>query len=180
MIGRGQGASLGRTSGPVADPNSLRSAKRGAEWTRIPRNAREGKEAPIWPPYVSEPTDSELSLWLELWRKPQAILWIRDEVHAQVAMYCRLYISSMRVDGFATEKTAAERMAGSLLLTVPALMAAKVMIVDPESAETDVSTAGGALAAVSPISSVRNRTVIVNPSANDATEDENESVTSDD
>ena len=183
MAGRSAGRSLGRSTGPPADPNSLRSAKRGSEWTRVPRNAREGMDPPDWPIYVSSPSPQELELWIEMWKKPQASLWIRDEIINQVAMYCRIYISSMQEGGFVTEKLAAERMATSLLLTVPALLAAKIMIVDPEkdpSEEAEESSETGTVTPISSGNSVRSRFVVVTPSPGDVIEDEYESSTSDD
>lgn len=180
MAGRVQGASLGRNSGPPANPNSLRSAKRGSEWTRVPRTARVGKETPDWPAYIPEPSDEELALWIDLWKKPQATLWIRDQIENQVAMYCRLFISSMQPGGFVTEKTAAERMAGSLLLTTPALLAAKIMIVDPEGEETVGPAQAGTVAPISSASSVRDRFTIVTPDPSDEIVDEYESGSSED
>jgi hypothetical protein len=180
MAGSPRATALGRINGPPANPNSLRSAKLGAEWTRIPSNARADKETPDWPAYVPEPSDEELALWIDLWRKPQATLWIRDQNELQVAMYCRLFISSMQPGGFVTEKTAAERMAGSLLLTTPALLAAKVRIVDPEEEPAPESTPAGTPVPISSASSVRDRFTVVTPAADDVSEDEYESGTSDD
>lgn len=180
---RGLGTNAARINGPAPDPNSLRSAKRGAEWTRLPTNARDGKETPGWPTFVPEPTAEELTMWVQLWRKPQAVFWERDGMHNAVAMYVRTFIASMQPNGYVTEKTAAHRQSDALLLTTPALLAAKVLIVDPEPEQDEAAT-------VSPIQpqghatprgqGVKGRFTIVVPSTGDVTEDPNESSTSDD
>jgi hypothetical protein len=171
---RGLGAAAARRNGPPPDPNSLNSAKRGAEWTRIPSNAREGKETPEWPDFVSEPTMEELAFWIELWKKPQSNFWIRDGMVHAVAMYCRTYISSMQPGGFVTEKTAAHRQADALLLTTPALLAAKVLIVDPientgDDAQTGTGTPATSIARAN--GGVRGRFTVVTPSADDIEEE---------
>lgn len=179
-MARGLGTNAARFNGPPPDPNSLRSAKRGAEWTRIPRNAREGQDTPDWPVFLSEPSMEELAFWAELWKKPQAVFWLRDGMIQAVAMYVRTYISSMQPGGFVTEKTAAHRQADALLLTTPALLAAKVLIVEPEGESEQSATISSHPAVAQATSSVRSRFTVVTPSSDDPVEDENESVASDD
>lgn len=179
-MARGLGTNAARFNGPAPDPNSLRSAKRGAEWTRIPRNAREGKDIPDWPVFVSEPSMEELAFWAELWKKPQAEFWIRDGMIQAVAMYVRTYISSMQPGGFVTEKTAAHRQADALLLTTPALLAAKVLIVDPEETQDESVSISSHLSPGPARNSVKSRFTVVTPSADEPIEDENESGSSDD
>jgi hypothetical protein len=172
------GAQSAKRTGPPPDPNSLRSAKRGAEWMRLAKNVRATADVPEWPDYIAAPSAQEQAFWNELWHKPQSVLWLRDGIIHEVAMYCRAFISAMQPGGFVTEKTAAERMGAMLLLSVPALLAAKVMIVDDE--EPDLDAVPGQAAPVREINSARRRTVIVKPAADDELEDENESSTRDD
>jgi hypothetical protein len=176
-VSPGLGTSAARRNGPPPDPNSLNSAKRGAEWTRIPSNAREGKEAPEWPMFLSEPSMEELAFWIDLWKKPQAVFWLRDGMTHAVAMYVRVYISAMQPNGFVTEKTAAHRQADALMLTTPALLAARVMIVDPP--EVDAET--GTLATIASAGvGVRGRFTIVTPSPDDLEAEVDEPSASDD
>jgi hypothetical protein len=173
------GARAAKRNGPPPDPNSLNSARRGAEWTRLPNNARDGKDAPDWPDFLLPPSMEELTFWTELWAKPQATFWARDGIYQQVAMYVRTYISSMRPGGAVTEKIAADRFAASLLLTVPALLAAKVLIINPLE-ETDPDSAPGTVLEHSKKQPVRSRFTIVVPSVGDEEVDENESSASED
>jgi hypothetical protein len=121
----------------------------------------------------------ELAFWIELWKKPQGVFWLRDGVVHEVAMYVRTFISSMNGGGYVTEKVASERMAATLLLTVPALLAAKVMIVENDEDATPEQDSGQPVQP-QPIRSVRNRFTVVTPASDDVEEDENESSTGDD
>jgi hypothetical protein len=120
----------------------------------------------------------EFEFWTELWRKPQAVLWERDGTLQAVAMYVRTYISSMRKGGMVTEKTSAHRQSDALLLTTPALLAAKILIVDPEGEPgQDVPASTGQ---VRRSQGVRSRFTVVTPDPSDSALDENESVSGDD
>jgi len=122
----------------------------------------------------------ELTFWAELWKKPQAVFWERYGMIQAVAMYVRTYISSMQPGGFGTEKTAAHRQADALLLTTPALLAAKVLIVEPEAESDQNATISAHPASIQATPSVRSRFTVVTPSPDEPIEDENESVASDD
>lgn len=178
----GLGARVGRHNGTTPDPNSLRQAKRSAEWTRVPRNIRDGKDTPEWPRFVDDPNVPELEFWVELWKRPQAALWERDNMHPTVAMFCRAYISSMARDAAITERTVAHRLADALLLTTPALLGARVLIVDPETEETLQTASVSAIreAGRAANKSVKGRFTVVNPSPDEPIEDENESVSGND
>lgn len=126
------GSAAARRTGPPPDLNSARSAKRSADWERLPKNVRENSEIPEWPPYITEASMPELAMWNELWKRPQSVFWLRDQSQNTVAMYVRTFISSMAPYSAATEKVTAHRLSDALLLTTPALLAAKVLIVDDE------------------------------------------------
>jgi len=59
-------------SGQAPDPNSGRSDRRGYKLTALPAEGY-GGDAPEWP--LSEASISELTLWAESWRTPQACAW---------------------------------------------------------------------------------------------------------
>jgi hypothetical protein len=59
---------------------------------------------------LSRPRASEKSLWVELWRKPQAAEWARLELTFQVAAYVRAFVDSTQSKAPASIKTAVLRM----------------------------------------------------------------------
>jgi hypothetical protein len=76
-------------SGPPPDPNALRRDRPGdkAGWTTLPVEGRPGK-APVWP--LTEQTDREIELWVDLWSRPQAVMWERLGQEYEVAMCARM------------------------------------------------------------------------------------------
>ena len=78
-------------SGPAPDLGSLREAVRvEAGLIRTLPVARPG-QAPAWP-LPTRASAAERKLWVELWRKPQAIVWEEQGVERVVARYVRLAI----------------------------------------------------------------------------------------
>jgi hypothetical protein len=59
-------------SGPVADPTSGRSDRRGFKLTALPAEGYQG-DAPDFP--LPGATDRELEVWAAAWRTPQACAW---------------------------------------------------------------------------------------------------------
>lgn len=125
-------------SGPPADPNALRRDRKDDKaWINLPIVPLE--EIPTYPlqkiPVYYEywvdkqkvreldegPTEgrweSELSLWAELWSKPQAHMWAALGLKWQVAAYVRSYIESVGPDSNAGMKTAVLRMEAELGLS---------------------------------------------------------------
>lgn len=76
-------------SGPPPDPNALRRDRPGdrAGWTTLPVEGRPG-DAPVWP--LTEQTDREIELWIDLWGRPQAVMWERLGQEYEVAMCARM------------------------------------------------------------------------------------------
>lgn len=76
-------------SGPPPDPNALRRDRPGdrAGWTTLPVEGRPGK-SPVWP--LTEQTDREIELWIDLWGRPQAVMWERLGQEYEVAMCARM------------------------------------------------------------------------------------------
>lgn len=165
-MANGMGTNAARRNGPAANPNSFASLKKSADWVRIPKSVCIDDDAPEWPEYMTEPSTEELLFWRELWKKPQAVFWKRDSMTPAVAMYCRTFISAAKPGGFVTERTAAHRQSDALLLTTPALMAAKVLIVEDEDFESETGL-GAPMPGIRRISSagtgVRSRFTVVSP-----------------
>lgn len=79
-------------SGPTADPNSIRSARRGYSLTALPAEGYDGP-APTFP--LPSPSDRELEVWDSLWRTPQACAWSMPSESWRtpvVAMYARTLV----------------------------------------------------------------------------------------
>jgi hypothetical protein len=120
-------------SGPAPDPNALRrDRKSGGEWLTLPSEGRSG-DAPPWPLELLSPRESQL--WESLWMKPVAILWERDQQFEYVAMYVRTFVEAEERGASASYRTLVRQMAGELLLTIPAMHAARVKIASDEVAE---------------------------------------------
>lgn len=126
-------------SGPAPDPNALRRDRDRKDWTQLPAAGRQG-DTPDWPAEMEEPSVAELAMWQRLWKTPQALVWEADGVHDAVALYVRTFVHVGQGGASAPMLTAVRQQADSLLLTIPALHAARYVIagtpmagpVDPE------------------------------------------------
>lgn len=106
-------------SGPSADPNALRrDRKDDAAWVTLPSEGFQG-EIPAWPFGLTQ--DDEPSLWVELWRKPQAIMWDKLGLQNQVAAYVRAFLESVEPKASAGLKTAVLRMEAEIGLSLPGM-----------------------------------------------------------
>lgn len=84
----GPRAGAGRPPDPDAlRPNSLRRNQPSnlANWTHLP-GPREG-DPPAWP--LIRATGREKSIWALEWRRPQAVMWERNGMEREVALYVR-------------------------------------------------------------------------------------------
>ena len=117
-------------SGPAPDPNALRRERDAKDWIKLPAEGRVG-DAPEWPVEHPAPSVGEISMWTRLWALPQALVWEADRGHDMVALYVRTYIDSVQKDAPAARTTQAKQLAEALLLTTPALHAARYTIASP-------------------------------------------------
>ena len=115
----GSGGARNR-SGPVVDPGSARSDRRGVSLTALPVDY--AGPVPDFPlPCVSE---RELELWAEVWRLPQANAWaLPSEVWRQrtVAMWVRLSVRCEDVEAPAALLAQLHRFADQVGLTTAGL-----------------------------------------------------------
>jgi hypothetical protein len=119
-------------SGPAPDPNALRrDRKDDAGWTILPAEGRKGS-APSWP--LIDPTPRELQLWRTFWKKPQALIWERNGQEYAVALHIRTFAEAEQADAQTNLRTLVRQQAGELLLTIPAMHAARVRIATDEIA----------------------------------------------
>lgn len=79
-------------SGPMADPSSQRSERRGYSLTALPSQGYDGP-VPDWP--LTAATERELEVWEQTWRTPQACAWSMPSESWRtrtVAMWVRLTV----------------------------------------------------------------------------------------
>lgn len=117
-------------SGPAPDQNALHQK---GEWTELPRE-RFGA-VPAWP--MSTQTDREAEVWAAMWRKPQAILWERDLMVEQVALYVRGLVRGEDLDAPTTLLTWLRQMGSELMLTPDGLARQRLRIRPAESKMND-------------------------------------------
>lgn len=111
-------------SGPAPDPNALRrDRKSDAGWSVLPA---EGVDAPQWP--FEEFTGREAVLWRELWSKPQGNLWQQNAQLLEVALHVRCFAEAELPNASTSLRTLVRQQADALLLTMPAMLAARVKI----------------------------------------------------
>lgn len=114
-------------SGPAPDPAALRRDRDGKDWVQLPYEGRAG-DPPPWPEEIPEPSVAELAHWNRLWRMPQALIWEADRVHDNVALYVRTFAECAAYEGSVGRRTLLRQMGDSLLLSIPALHAARYTI----------------------------------------------------
>lgn len=119
--------------GRKPDPNALRrDRKDDAAWTLLPREGRIGG-LPLWP--LDTQSMREKELWAYHWKMPQAILWEQRRMFLQVALFCRTWAQAEAPDAPVAIRTLARQQSDGLLLTIPAMLTARVKIVDDEVAD---------------------------------------------
>ncbi|MET8404455.1 hypothetical protein [Streptomyces sp900116325] len=107
-------------SGPAPDPTALRRERDAGEWTILPAEGRQGA-TPDWP--LTEQTDREDNLWVDLWTKPQALMWERYGQEIEVALYVRRLAEAEKADAGVNLGTLVRQMSDSLGLTTPGMRA---------------------------------------------------------
>lgn len=131
-------------SGPPPDPHALRRDRKddAAGWTTLPAEGRPG-DPPAWPLPVNPfevLAEREADLWWALWRSPQALLWEQNGQRLQVAMHVRSFVEAELPNAKAALRTLVRQQADALLLTIPAMRAARVKIAVDEVAKKRTET----------------------------------------
>jgi hypothetical protein len=124
-----QGGARSR-SGPAPDPNALRRDRKSdaAGWTDLP--ASWDGPVPGWP--LMGQSDREAVLWGLFWRKPQALLWDRNGQVFEVALHVRCFVEAEATGAATPLRTLVRQQAEALLLTMPAMLSARVRIAADE------------------------------------------------
>lgn len=124
-------------SGPGADPNALRRDRPSdGDWLVLPSEGRRGP-VPEFP--LPSATGRELDVWAGLWRRPQAVLWERNRQDLEVALHVRTFVEAEQPEAAAALRTLVRQQLGELLLSIPAMNAARVRFSDSlEADQADV------------------------------------------
>ena len=79
---------MATTRARASDPNALRRDRPTdqAGWTTLPAEPSY-LPAPEWP--LLSPNPREMEFWLELWNRPQAVMWRQLSQEIEVAMFVR-------------------------------------------------------------------------------------------
>lgn len=119
-------------SGPPQDPNALRRGRPGdTQWTTLPSEGRTAP-APDWP--LTEATERELLIWERWWRKPEALIWDRDDSSDYVALTVRMFAEAEVKTASAENRKTVRLMMADLYLTRDAKDRAKIRIAEDETA----------------------------------------------
>lgn len=119
-------------SGPAPDPNALKRERDKGEWTMLPASGRPG-DAPVWP--LLGFAEREATLWGDLWRKPQALMWEKLGQELEVALFVR-NLAQAEIPGSPINLgTLVRQQSDSLGLTTPGLRSNRWKIVASAPAE---------------------------------------------
>ncbi|WKV74736.1 hypothetical protein AW27_026385 [Streptomyces sp. PCS3-D2] len=108
-------------SGPAPDPNALRRERKtdAAGWRTLPADGRPGP-APEWP--LTEATEREHDVWLDLWESPQAVMWEELGQALEVALFVRTLAEAERPDARVDIKKMVRGYLDSLGLSVQGML----------------------------------------------------------
>lgn len=136
-------------SGPLPDPNSGRSERRGLSFTTLPSEGYKG-DPPEFP--LPDVTIRELIVWNEAWRTPQAAAWAQEPWrHRTVAMWVRWSVRMEDPEAGASLVAQVIRLADQIGMTPAGLRENGWTISQDEvSAKRREDTAAAAIARVSP------------------------------
>lgn len=126
----------------------------------MPLEGRGGKKAPMWP--LSDQSEREAELWPIFWAKPQAVIWERDHIVEQVAMFVRQFCEGEVPKSSAENRKTTRMMAADLYLTPDSLLKARLRIaVDELGAVRTTRRQPAKTAAAAPRKSARDRLKVV-------------------
>ncbi|MFC4494077.1 hypothetical protein ACFPA8_08015 [Streptomyces ovatisporus] len=151
-------------SGPPPDPNALRRERKtdAAGWSLLPAEGRPGP-APAWPllPHGKpEMRAREEELWLDMWARPQAVMWERLGQQIEVAMFVRKLTEAELPKTSNELQKVVRQYLDSLGLSVQGMLRNRWKIEQPQPA---TPAEGGSTAPAPRRSSARNRLKVVRP-----------------
>lgn len=116
-------------SGPAPDPAALVHGDM-REWTRLSSTPVEDV-CPTWP--LPEQTVREDELWASMWRRPQSRIWRVNGQELEVALHVRSFGEAEKSEAPTALRTLVRQQQDALILSLPAMRAAKILIVDMAS-----------------------------------------------
>lgn len=150
-MSRGQSS----VSGRPPDPNALvRNRKDDPSWTTLPAAGRTDPTPP-WP--LHRASSREYALWVQEWRRPQALMWERNQQENEVALYVRRLVEAERPGAPAQATVLVLRLQESLGISVPGQMRNRWRIEDAAPTENGPKTGT--------VVSARDRFTVVNDPA---------------
>jgi hypothetical protein len=123
-----------------------------AGWTALPSEGRKGRP-PRWP--LDGQSPRERKLWLELWRRPQAVMWEQLDQRYEVALFARNLERAEQPMASVELQKVVRQYLDSLGLSVAGMLRNRWRLAEPEAA----AAAGPKAAASRP--SARNRLKVV-------------------
>lgn len=136
---------------PPKDPNAKRRRTAAPGFTMLPAEGRPG-DPPPWP--LREPaTVAEMNVWVEAWRRPQAVEWERIGAERFVARWVQWVIRAEEPGANAKVLAEVRQLEDRLGLTPMAMLRLRWQVADPlEPADDDepAKPAGRRVRAVDP------------------------------
>ena len=133
-------------SGPPADPNSLRSRKKGLAFKHLPPAGYDGKPPAFPLPDVSR---RERAVWRQVWTFPQAAEWAEQpRFWDDVALYVRVKVESEQHEAHASTRQVLFRLRDAIGLSAAGMKELGWLVGEPdEVVEGDASVSSAAEAA---------------------------------
>lgn len=119
-------------SGPPPDPDALRRNRPGdaAGWKTLPAEGRQGPP-PEWPLVDVQPR--EWDLWLDLWSRPQAVMWEAMGQTYEVALLVRNLGEAEQPGARADVQKIVKQYMDSLGLTVQGMLRNRWKVADAQA-----------------------------------------------
>jgi hypothetical protein len=116
------------------------------------------RRAPTWP--LSEQTEREHKLWLELWRRPQSVMWEQLDQRYEVAMFARNLARAEKADASIELQKVVRQYLDSLGLSVQGMLRNRWRL---EPARPAAPRAAASRPAAARRASARSRLTVVAP-----------------
>lgn len=131
------------TSGPPPDPGALRRLKPGdvAGWTELPPEGRRGRP-PNWP--LTDQSEREHVLWVDLWKRPQAVMWGKLDQRYEVALFVRNLARAEEPFASIELQKVVRQYLDSLGLSVAGMLRNRWRLAEPEQAAAKAPKASAA------------------------------------
>ena len=114
-------------------PSQRRRSNPTVPMVQLPAGGRQGP-TPEWP-LTPKSSKAETAVWVDLWKKPQAVMWERAQLERVVARYVRLEVQAEKRDCKVTILSEARQLEDRLGLNGASMMRLRWEVVEEELAE---------------------------------------------